>query len=160
MERAIGLGELVTEELRVLLGNRNFISAALAIAGTKSKVKTVAAVDYCIDGQIYHKAITDNLFVHTDLTVQAANTTKWYALCLDAAGAATIVAGNSVTNAALAAGTDVAFLPKVAGNVCIVGAIKIVTTSAFTPATTLHDAAGITTTYHDLSCVPTSGLPA
>lgn len=160
MDRAIGIGELVTEELRILLGNRNFISGALVIAGTKSKVKLAAAVDYCIDGQIYHVAITDNLFVHTDLTVQAANTTKWYALCLDAAGAATIIPGNSVLTAALTAGTDVAYLPKVPATVCIVGAIKIVTTAAFTPATTLHDAAGITTTYYNLSCVPTSGLPA
>lgn len=149
MDRAICIGDLVTEELRILLGNRCFISGALAIAGTKSKVKLAAAVDYCIDGQIYHVAITDNLFVHTDLTVQAANTTKWYALCLDAAGAATIVQGTAT------------MLPKVAANVCMVGAIKIVMGAAtFTPATTLHDAASTTTTYYNLSCVPTSGLPA
>jgi hypothetical protein len=148
MLRAICLGDINTEEMRILLGNRNFISGAVAIGGTKSKVKIAAAVDYCIDGQIYHKAITDDLFVHTDLTVQAANTTKWYALSLDAAGAALITTGTATA------------LPKLAATQCIIGAIKIVTTATFTPATTLHDAAGITTTYYNLSCVPVSGLPA
>ena len=148
MDRALCIGDIVTEELRNLLGNRCFLSGELAIANTKSKVKIAAAVDYCIDGQIYHKAITDDLFVHTDLTVQPANTTRWYALSLDKDGNGLITQGTATQ------------LPKLASTQCIIGAIKIVTTATFTPATTLNDAAGITVTYYNLSCVPTSGLPA
>ena len=148
MLRAISLNAVQTVALRNLLGNRAFSTGALAIGITPAKIKTAAAVDFCIDGILYAKAATDDLFAHTDLTVQAANTTKWYALSLNAAGAALITQGTATT------------LPELPATQCIIGAIKIVTTATFTPATTSHVAAGITTTYYNLSCVPTSGLPA
>lgn len=148
MDRALCIGDIVTEELRNLLGNRCFLSGELAIGGTTTRIKLAAAVDYCIDGQIYHKAITDNLFIHTDVTAQPANTTRWYALSLDKDGNGLITQGTATQ------------LPKLAETQCIIGAIKIVTTAIFTPASTAHGAAGITTTYYNLSCVPTSGLPA
>lgn len=139
------LADAVTAAMRVLLGNRCFISGAVAIGGTVAKVKLAAAVDFCIDGQLYHKAITDDLFVHTDLTVQAVSTTKLYALCLDSAGSGSIIAGPA----------DGLSLPIIPDTKCAVGAIKVVTdaTHTFTPATTAHNAAGITTTYANISCL-------
>ena len=163
MDRAICLGDVVTEEVRNLLGNRCLNSGAIAIGGTTTAAKLAAAVDFCIDGVLYHKAITDNLFVHTDLTVQAADTTKYYLLSLDKTGAALITQGNSVatTDVGASGGKVQPFLPKLANTQCVVGALKIVTVAvAFTPATTNHGDSGITTTYFNLSCVPTSGIPA
>lgn len=142
----ISLKYIVSAVQRILIGTRAFTSGALAIGTTKSKVKTAAAINFCIDGIMYLKAATDDLFVFTDLTVQAANTTKFYALCLDASGAASIVTGTSTG------------LPDIADTLCVVGYVKIVTTAAFTPATTLLDAAGITATYVNLSCAPAAAL--
>lgn len=141
----VGIGDLNLKIARLLAGTRAFTSGAIAIGTTKSKVKTAAIINYCIDGIMYTKAATDDLFVFTDLTVQAANTTKLYALCLDAAGTASIVTGTATK------------LPTIADTLCVVGAVKIVCTATFTPATTLLDAAGITATYVNLSCAPTSG---
>lgn len=138
------IGNLVTAIQRFLIGTRAFTSGAIAIGTTNSKVKTTAAINFCIDGIMYVKAATDDLFVFTDLTVQAANTTKYYLLGLDAAGAATITSGTATA------------LPDCPAGVCPVGYLKIVTTAAFTPATTLLGAAGITTTYVNLSCAPTA----
>ena len=158
---ASGLADIQDLGLRILLGNRNYSKGGVAIGITKSKVKTAAAVDYTIDGVFYTKAATDDLFVHTDLTVQAVGTTKLYALCLDAAGAASIIAG-PVTQTA--AGSTYALkagqMPVIPVTKCCVGVLKIVTdaTHTFTPATTLNDAAGITATYFDISVVPAATL--
>ena len=146
---AFSLGDVYTEELRNLLGNRCQDNPAIALGLTASKVKTVNAISYTVDGQIFSKAATDDLFVHTDLTVQAADTSKWYALCLDKTGTASIVPGLPTR------------LPKLPSTLTIIGAIKIVTVGVtFIPATTLNNAAGITVTYFNISAVPTAGFPA
>ena len=144
--KAICLGDVYHATLRTLLGNRCFISGAIAIGGTTTEGEIAAAIDYCIDGVLYHKAIADDLFVHTDLTVQAIGATKWYALCMDASGAGSIIQGTATA------------LPVIPDNLCIVGALKIVNTSSvFTPATTAHTTV---TTYYNLSCVPVAGVPS
>lgn len=161
MDRAINMGDVNLATIKSLLGNRPFSSGKIAIGTTKSKVKTAAAIDYCIDGQFYSVAATDDLFVHTDLTVQPTLSTKWYALCLDAAGAASIIQGPNNLTAAVSAQTNKAALPEIPATKCLVGAIKVVSGAAtYTPATTLNDAANITTTYWNLSAVPTAGVPA
>lgn len=146
---AISLGHIFHANLRNLLGNRCWTKVVNAIATTKSKVKTTATAEYCIDGQAYTKAATDNLFVFTDTTVQPASSTRFYALCLDATGAASVINGTSTT------------LPDVPSNLCLVGAVKIVTSAAgtFIPGTTLLDAAQVTATYYNLSCAPVAGTP-
>ena len=136
------LKDITDAILRFQLGTRNFISGALAIGATKPKVNLAAAIDYCIDNVIYHKAITNDLFVLTDVTVQAANTTKYYLLSINASGTGAITQGTATA------------LPNCPVDQCPVGYLKIVTTAAFTPATTDHDAAGITTTYVNLSQMP------
>lgn len=145
----ICLGDIHTQVLRNLLGNRCYDNAGIAIATTKTRAKTVNAISYSIDGVLYTKAGTDNLFVHTDVTVQAADTTKYYALCLDSSGNASIIQGTSTA------------LPDIPATKCIVGALKVVTVAVtFTPATDNHDASGVTTTYYNLSCIPTAGIAA
>ena len=103
------LADIADAALRKLLGTRAFSTGALAIGSTKAKVKTAAAIGYCIGGGMYTQAATDDLFVHTDVTVQAADTTKYYALCLDATGAASVIQGTATA------------LPVVPDTKCIVG---------------------------------------
>lgn len=162
MDRAINMGDFPIESLKTVLGNIIGNSAKIAIGTTKSKVKTVAAADYTIDGQIYTLAATDDFFVHTDLTVQPVASTKYYALCVDAAGAGSIIAGPNNLTVAVSAQTNKAAVAKIPATVCLVGIVKIVTdaTHTFTPATTLHDAAGITASYYNVATVPTAGVPA
>ena len=162
MDRAICLGDIVTEEVRRLLGNRNFISGALAVGSTTTKVNLASAVDYSIDGQLYHKAITADTFAHTNLGVQSADSTKYYLLSLDSAGTGLITPGNEVLTVNIGVGGGVVqpYLPKLASTQTPIGVIKVVTVAVtFAPGVDAHTKAGVTTTYFNLSCVPTSGLP-
>lgn len=144
----ISIGDIASAVQRFLFGTRAFTSGALALGTTKSKVKTAATINYCIDGIMYTVAATDDLFVFTDTTVQAASTTKYYLLCLDAAGTASIVTGTATT------------LPDAPAGTCPVGYVKVVTSGAgtFIPGTTLLDAAQVTETYVNLSCAPAGAL--
>ena len=142
------LKSVVSAVQRSLFGTRAFTTGTLAIGTTKSKIQTTTIINYCIDGIMYVKAATDDLFVFTDTTVQAISTTKYYALCLDAAGAASVITGTSTG------------LPDIPDTVCLVGYVKVVTSGAgtFIPGTTLLDAAQVTETYVNLSCAPVSAL--
>ena len=158
---ATGLADIQDATLRALLANCNYSNAGLAIGTTKSKVKTANAIDYTIDGIFYSKAATDDLFVHTDVTVQAVGTTKLYALCLDASGNASIIAGPvTQTVDGITYTLKAGQLPPIPATKCLVGVLKIVTdaTHTFTPATTLNDAAGITATYINVARVPAAQL--
>lgn len=137
------LRDVESAQMRALLGTRAFSTGGLAIGGTATKVKTASTIGYCINNVLYTKAATDDLFTHTDLTVQAADTTKYYLLSLTAAGAGVITQGTATA------------LPDVPSGNCPVGYIKVVTVAVtFTPATTSHAAAGVTTTYVNLSQLP------
>ena len=158
---ALGLGDIFSSVERALLGTRNFTSGALAIGTSKPTVNLIAAVDYCIDGVLAHKAISVSLFTHTDVTVQPAYSTKAYLCCLDISGNELIVQGNLYTTDA--AGTTVtsstgpAKLPPVPAGYCAIGYVKIVTAATtFTPGTSDHDKAACTVTYVNLSCIPTT----
>lgn len=137
------LKDITDAIMRFQLGTRAFSSGALAIGGTKTKVKVAAAIQFCIDNINYVKAITDDVFTHTDVTVQAANTTKYYLLTLDSSGNGTITQGTSTA------------LPDCPASQCPVGYLKIVTAATtFTPATDDHDKAAVTVTYVNLSQMP------
>lgn len=159
MNSAICLGDIDIAAVRNLLGNRCFTKAVCAIGGTVQKARTTATAEYCIDGQMYSKASTDDLFVFTDVTVQPISTTCFYALCLDASGSGSIINGTPVLTASITAGTDKALIPEIPSTKCCVGAIKVVTdaTGTFVPATDGLNDAAVTDTYFNFSCVPTAG---
>lgn len=149
----IGLKDLESQILRTIVGTRAFSSPALAIGTTKSKVTTGGECNYCIDGKVYRKAATADVFTHQDVGVQADGTTCYYGCFLDSSGAGTIYKGSA---------TALPEIPVLNGvpTKCLVGALKVVCAgAAFTPGTTLHDAANITVTYYNMSTVPVSGLP-
>jgi hypothetical protein len=137
------LKDLESATMRSQVGTRAFSTGALAIGSAAAKAKTAATIGYCINNVLYTKAATDDLFVHTDLTVQDEDTTKYYLLTLDSGGNALITQGTSDA------------LPDVPANTCPVGYLKVVTVAVtFTPATTSHAASGVTTTYVNLSQLP------
>jgi hypothetical protein len=120
------------------------LSTATPTAGTTtSRARTTAASTYTIDGIFKAKASTDNLF---DLTPLAASVVgnaakaqhNIYLLVLDAAGAATVVAGTPADT--LAAVT----LPAVPDGKCIIGYVNVSVAagSVFTPGTTALATAG------------------
>ena len=69
--------------------NRCYAKAAAATGTTTSKVKTVNSVDYAIDGGIFRKAATDDLWTLSGAVVAISSWQK-YLLCLNSAGTASI----------------------------------------------------------------------
>jgi len=162
MDRAINLGDINTAALRNLLGNRCFTKGLLAAGSNTAKLKTTTnTVEYCIDGILYEKAATDDLFVFTTVTPQADLTTCFYAMCLDKNGASVVVNGTPVLTSKVAAGTDRAMIPEIPATACMIGAVKVVASGgAFTPGTSAVATAGnFTVTFYNLSCTPIAGHP-
>jgi hypothetical protein len=104
---------------------------------------------------MYQKTHTDDLFAFSDVTVQPANTTCYYACCLDASGNGTIVNGDPVLTS-----VGGARMPEVSDSVCVIGAVEVRTASGtFTPGTSNVATAGaITVEFFNLSCVPTGAF--
>lgn len=152
---AINIADLEQQARRVLTGTRAYTTGTLAIGTTKTKVTTGTDIHYSINGQLYKKAAAADVFVHQDVEPQASGTTIWYGCFLDSSGAGTIYKGTASALPDIPVNTTTGVPTK-----CLVGAIKVVAAATFTPGTTNHDAANITTTYYNLSCVPVSGLPA
>jgi len=164
-QKPVSLANIVNATERILYGTRNFAAAAIAIGTTKSKVKTVNAINYCINGLMFAKAATDDLFVFTTVApVQGLLTTCYYLLCLDASGASVVVNGTPMLTAAITA-TNYPAVPEIPldangiPTACPIGIVKVVCAAAatFTPGTTLLDAANVTATYKDVSCMPLNG---
>lgn len=119
--------------------------AQVATATVTSQVKTTNQVDFFCSGSVFRKAATDNFWTLTG-GVLAISSWRKYALVVDNAGTATVVAGTDSTVSAAAAG-----LPALPAGKCVFGILTVATNGAttFTPGTTLLGAAGITATYVD-----------
>jgi hypothetical protein len=135
--------------LRML--NACFGKAGLAEGTNAATIKTVAAVDYCIDGLIYTKAITDNIAI-TAAAVQAISTFCKYLVSVDAAGTVTVTKGTEAATSALA------LVPALPASSAPIGYFEIATdgVTTYTAGTTDNGAAGITDTYQDMSSVVTN----
>lgn len=122
-----------------------------ATATVTSQVKTVNTLTYLINGVFKSKVATDNFWTLTGTAVTAAvgGATMFWALCINAAGAASVVQGP--TNQ----GSTTVWTPGpanlLAADVCVAAMCKVSLTAGtvFTPGTTLLAAAGVTTTYVD-----------
>lgn len=141
-----------TQAMRNALLTRSFSKAGLA-EGTNSATLAIAApngagVDYCINGNFYHKADADNIAI-TATAEQAVSTACMYLVTLDSSGDLTVTKGTEV-----ASGSS-CYLPDAPDDEAVIGAFKIVTSSSatYTGGTTDNSATGITDTYHDLTTV-------
>lgn len=147
-----------------MFGNVCLSRPVLAIGTSKAAVNTTAAAVFAIDGIIRNKAaMTSEVLVSggAPFKVQPVNTTVYYVLALNAAGTVHCFQGTyageeilSPTGMSLRGDGSV---PDIPDGYAPFGMIKVVTGSAaFTPATTLLDAANITFTFYDLMCLPAS----
>lgn len=118
---------------------------AVATATTTSQVKTTNQVDFFVNGSVFRKAATDNFWTLTG-GVLAISSWRKYALMVDNAGAASVVAGADSTVSAAAAG-----LPALPASKSCFGVLTVATDAShtFTPGTTLLGATGITASFVD-----------
>jgi len=138
-------------KMRKMLMNQCSVAAGLAMsAGTKDQVKSVNSINYLINGILYAKTAADPLGAWTVGHTGLGNSEEaYYLICLDSGGTLSTVEGAIV---AAAAGC---VMPAVPADVCVIGALKVVTGAAgtFVPDTTLLDDANITVTYYNLAMV-------
>ena len=146
MSKNVSLANVTHDDLRSLLGTYCMSEPGIVIGSSDAKkVKTTNTVTYCIDGIIYTAATAETVF--TDVTVQAASTTKYYMLSINAGG--TFV----ITNGAV-----VGDLPDTPADYCPLGYVRVVTdaTGTFIPATDDLSDAAVTDTYYDFCRKPVS----
>lgn len=132
---------------RVVLDNLNgvFTAAGCAQATTTTQVKTTNSTTFMTDGTFRTaKGATDNFWTLTGSVVPVSSFQKWL-LCVNSAGAASVIAGNPAATA-----NAVTFSTANDG-VAVFGVCQVATdaTHTFTPGTTALNAAGITATFSD-----------
>jgi hypothetical protein len=137
-------------------------SGAFANGTTASQFTNAAAINYAINGVFQtQKAIVASVPLVIEpgtgvvptapqvLQTLAAGQSCAFAIILDTAGTFTVMQGDLVPNGSLCP------VPQAPAGKAIVGAIKVVNaTNPFIPATTLFSAAGVTTTYRNLTQHP------
>jgi hypothetical protein len=126
-------------KIRAGLVNITMQSAAIAIATTKTKIKTVTdPIAYLIDGVFYSKAATDNFWVLTGFTCTNALYNKCL-LCIDASGNMQIAAGTEAATA------NAVTLPTIPASYAVVGVVQVHPTGTgnFTGGTTELDDATV-----------------
>lgn len=159
------LKDSFTENDRELHGYRNTSAAVLAINGAGAATfKTTNAYAYLCDGIYKAKTALAAQAFSAGHAVQAAGTTMYYAVGLDASGNVSTYQGTAPNANAIAAAIQngsgsasvVGSIPDVPNGVTPVGLIKVVTNSAttFTAGTTALDAAGVTVTFYDIALLP------
>jgi hypothetical protein len=99
------------------LANRCMTNPGIADGGTDGKLQTANSISFSIDGELYTKAGTDNLWDLTAQTDTIAAQYRAYALYLDSSGTASIGAGSNAASAAAA----LAALPAFVATKCVVG---------------------------------------
>ena len=132
-------------------------NSALALGdGASTGPATVVATTFSINGITKSRAGAATNLPFTAATAQGLLTKCLYLVCTSLTGTITTVKGTAVLTADLVAGTKVLQWPTALADTCVLGAVKIETTTTydFTPGTTALDATGITETYYDLCSVP------
>jgi hypothetical protein len=129
---------------RNFVANESFGNAGLAEGLNPNTIKTTNAVDFRIGGQVYVKAATDNIAITA--AAQAANTTAYYLVQVNAAGTVSVVKGadGSVT------------LPECSANNVPIGIMKIALSggATFTAGTTDLGAANVVDTFAHINYMP------
>lgn len=132
--------------------------ATIANGTTNGKLKTTSDVAFRVDGQVYLKSATDDLWTLSAIATMSANQYRAITLYLDAAGTATIDTGTVVTNTDATAGklAALAYGPALPSTKCIVGVFVAGPSTNFANALasqgTLYH--GIPVGYGTLSHVP------
>lgn len=103
IRRTMGLDMMEAAfSLLAFLVNRCFTFANIANGTTNGKLKTQAAASFAVDGAVYTKAATDDLWTLSGIATMSAGQYRAITLYMDAAGTATIDSGTVAVTAALA----------------------------------------------------------
>ena len=156
-----------------------FNSGGLAEGTNANTIQIATAINYAIDGRFYSKATTDNIAIsysgpsvyqapagvgslNGGFTGGVNGSTRLYLICLSTAGAVSIVPGQIVDSAELAAGRIALQFPDAPNGACPIGAMRIALTAGttFIPGSTDLSASGVTDTFYDLMDVPANPLTA
>ncbi len=128
------------------------------LEGTNANtIKSTVATTFAIDGIIYAKAITDNIAM-TALAAQAADTTCLYAICANSSGTISIVKGVEKGTASATQASESMEYPEATAGTCMISAMKIVTTVAYTCGTTDLGTSGVTETFQNILQPPSGTL--
>lgn len=176
------LSEIVNGAVSSLIGTRNHAKTGLAITtGGGAATFKSGALTFSVNGVYYSaNALTAQSMAIAAGNgpfsgagfVQPASTTVYYSVGIKADGTVLVVQGsyagqtfNPAANVGIGAkvGTSIAgdgSVPDLPDGYAPLGVIKIVTDSShtFTPGTTNLDAAGVTTTYFDVTVLPSGAL--
>lgn len=136
---------------RYMTRNATMTSAAVAIGTAPAKARTGATLTFKIAGALKSKVATDDFWTLTGGNL-ADGFTRKYALLIDAAGAASVLASNDATTAAGCVFDPVALFKKggLLESKAVVGILTVATSgAAFVPGTTSLAAATVTDTYLD-----------
>jgi len=132
----------------------NFGNPTILEGTNAATIKTTVATNYCIDGFMYTKAITDNIAM-TACAQQAANTTCLYLISINAAGTVKITKGTEVLTADLSAGDAYLKLPEPSSGYIPIANMRIVLgATTFTSGTTDLGAANVTETFQSMATMP------
>jgi hypothetical protein len=157
-------------------GNFNLVSAAIAAAAGNVNLNIAVGTNgHVIDGQFYTRAanasiawtVSENSGVYGDpgngsFTGQLGGSTRLFGLYMDTAGALSVKPGPIVKTSDLAAGfASLQFPSNQRGKVCF-GFVRVAATAGttFIPGVTAQNAAGVTTTYLNVSTIPAEPLRA
>lgn len=136
-------------------GNLSLSAAGLAEGTNANTFKTTATLAYAIDGVFYSKGATDNIAMTAAAGTVPPSSAALYGVWIDAAGNVSNTRGPVV-----AAGEPCPVPGAPAGNVALVGLIKVTTNASttFTPGSTDLGAAGVVDAYYDCAAMPGSAL--
>lgn len=137
-------------------GNFCLGNAGLAEGTNAATVQIATAFNYCVDGVVATKAITDNVAL-TACALQADLTTCLYLLTING-GTVTCTKGEEVLTADLTKGLVSLEWPSAPAG-AVFGGIKVKNIAGtFTAGTTDLGAATVTDTYYNLMSVPTARI--
>lgn len=136
-------------------------SANLALGTTDDKDVDIVTLntdglEFSIDGKIYTKADVDSAPLTAGQTI-ATLKTAILLVCLNSSGTVSTIKGPEVLTADVAAGAVVEY-PFLTTGLCPIGALKIQNASSatWTSGTDELDATDVTTTYINLTTVPST----
>ena len=160
-------------------------TAALSSGGwaegtNANTIQNANTVTFVIDGRFYSKSATNNIAIsYSGPTVyQAASggvatvnggftggvngSTRLYLVCLNTSGDVSILPGQIVDNAELAAGRVALMFPDAPNGVCPAAALRVAVTAGtnFTPGSVDLSASGVTASFINLATVPANPLTA
>lgn len=155
-------------------GNLCFTSGGLTGGTNAGTIQTASTITYTINGAFASKAATNNVSIaytapagptynenpNGAFTGQAGGSTRLYGIFLNAGGDFSVVPGPVANTARLAAGQESLQFPAAQRDRACCGVVRIAVTAntTFIPGTTALNAAGVTTTYLNLSSIPAEPL--